>query len=351
MIVEKFADVLNSINKNNKKRQFHLLLGNGFSMAYNPGIFSYNALHDFITNLGDGDLSKILGIIETRNFEIIMQQLANFSALIEAFGGDTALKSKIDAASTKLKKSLLDAINTLHPEHVFTIPEAQSLACSNFLKLFFDTCGKIFSTNYDLLLYWILLRNHIENHVDGFGRELENSEEVARGECQKWSELIWGKHKDKQNVFYIHGALPFFDTGIEIIKEVYEEQNYLIKKIGSRMDAGAYPVFVTAGDGQAKLSHIMHNHYLSWCYDSLCNIEGSLVTFGFNFGPYDDHIIEAINRAAKDGQNIHPKLLSIYIGAYTEDDQRYIEQIKGKFKCKVHIFDSLTVDVWGNSEI
>ena len=23
-----------------------------------------------------------------------------------------------------------------------------------------------------------------------------------------WSELVWGKHRDDQNVFYLHGALP-----------------------------------------------------------------------------------------------------------------------------------------------
>lgn len=86
MKLETFDDVLNSI-KVNKGRKFHLLLGNGFSMAYDSEIFSYNALHDFITKLDDEDLSKIFDIIETRNFELIMQQLDNLSALIGAFGG------------------------------------------------------------------------------------------------------------------------------------------------------------------------------------------------------------------------------------------------------------------------
>ena len=350
MTIETFDDVLKSVEKNSGKRQFHLLLGNGFSMAYDANIFSYNALHDFITHLDDADLTTILGVIETKNFEVIMQQLDNFSALIDAFGGDAALKARVDTASAKLKNSLLDAVKSLHPEHVFKVPEEQSVACSNFLNIFLGTGGQIYSTNYDLLLYWILLRNQIIDHVDGFGRELENPDEVAKGEEPQWSELIWGQYKNKQNVFYIHGALPFFDTGIKIVKEEYDGVNYLLENISKRMDAGEYPVFVTAGNGREKLSHIMHNHYLSWCYDNLCSIEGSLVTFGFNFGPYDEHIIEAINRAAKDGRNIHPKLLSIYIGVYSEDDRKHIEQIKNKFKCKVHMYDAKTVDVWGKGE-
>ena len=347
MTLETFDDVLKSIEKSSGKRQFHLLLGNGFSMAYDSKIFSYNALHDFITNLDDADMNTILGVIETKNFEVIMQQLDNFSALIDAFGGDAELKAKVDSASSKLKNSLLGAVKALHPEHVFKIPEEQSLACSNFLNIFLASGGHIFSTNYDLLLYWVLLRNRVIHHVDGFGRELENPDEVAKGEDQQWSELIWGKNKNEQNAFYVHGALPFFDTGIEIVKEEYDAMHYKLENISGRMEAGEYPVFVTAGNGKEKLSHIMHNHYLSWCYDHLCGIEGSLVTYGFNFGPYDEHIIEAINRAAKEGRNIHPKLVSMYIGVYSEEDLTHIKQIQGKFKCKVRIFDAKTVDVWG----
>lgn len=345
--VETFEDVVRSIDKNAGKRAFSLLLGNGFSMAYDHEIFSYTALHDFITNLHDQNLDTILGVIETKNFEVIMQQLDNFSALIEAFGGEPELRAKIDEASAKLKNSLLDAVKSLHPEHVFTIPEEQSVACSNFLNIFLNSGGKIFSTNYDLLLYWVLLRNSAIEHFDGFGRELKNPDEVAKGEGREWSELIWGKHKDKQNVFYVHGALPFFDNGVEIIKEEYDSSHYLLENISDRMDSGEYPVFVTAGNGREKLSHIMHNHYLSWCYDKLCSMEGSLVTFGFNFGPSDGHIIEAINKAAQGGRNIHPKLLSIYIGVYNEDDLHHIERIQSQFKCKVRIFDAKTVNVWG----
>jgi hypothetical protein len=344
--LESFGDVLKAIGRN-KDREFHLLLGNGFSVAYDPDIFSYNALHEFIANLDDEDLSKILGVIQTKNFEIIMQQLDNFSALIDVFGGGVRLKEKIDAASTKLKASLLDAVKELHPQHVFTVPEDESAACSKYLTTFLNTGGKIFSTNYDLLLYWILMRNSIPNHCDGFGRELENPDEFVPPEEQVWSDLYWGKHRAEQNVFYLHGALPFFDAGVVIEKEVYAQHKYLLQNISSRMERGEYPIFVTDGDGDQKLSHIRHNPYLTDCYDNLCAATGSLVTFGFNFGPYDEHIIDAINRAAKFGRKSFPKLLSIYIGTYSDQDRDHINSIAHKFKCKVHIYDATTADVWG----
>jgi len=335
MKLETFNDVLASIKKNSG-RKFHLLLGNGFSVAYDPAIFSYNALHDFVTKLNDGDLSTILSVIETRNFEVIMQYLDHFSALIEAFGGDPTLKKRIDAASAKLKTSLLDAVKALHPEHVFKIPEEQSKACANY------------STNYDLLLYWVLMRNNTVDHVDGCGRELLNpSDDFVPSEEQIWSDLTWGKYRDNQNVFYLHGALPFFDSGVAVVKEEYDAYNYLLQKISARMEKSEYPIFVTAGDGQQKLKHITHNQYLTYCYDSLCEAEGSLITFGFGFGPYDEHIIDAINRAAKQGKKVGDKLWSIYVGVYSDADKKQIEQIAGKFRCKVHVWDAKTGNLWG----
>jgi len=345
MKLEGFDDVFASIKKN-PKRQFNLLLGNGFSVAYDPKIFSYNALHDFVKKLKDKDLSTILDVIETHNFEVIMQYLDHFSALIGAFGGDPALKNRVDAASAKLKASLLDAVKALHPEHVFTVPENQSKACAAFLETFVATGGKLFSTNYDLLLYWVLMRNSLFEHIDGCGRELENDTgEYMKPEDQIWSDLIWGKHREDQNVFYLHGALPFFDNGVAVVKEEYTVYNYLLENIGARMKNGEYPIFVTAGDGQQKLKHITHNQYLTYCYDRFCQTEGSLVTFGFGFGPYDEHIIDAINRASK--RRPSNKLWSLYVGVYSDEDKKHIEQIESKFHCKVHVYDAKTAKVWG----
>ncbi len=346
MKLESFDDVLKSIRANSD-RKFHLLLGNGFSMAYDSTIFSYNALHDFIAKLDDDLLSKLFRIIKTKNFEMIMQQLDNFAALIDAFGSDTRLKNKIKTAAKKLKKSLLEAVKTLHPEHVFSVPQEKSDTCAKFLKAFLNTNGHIYTTNYDLLLYWVLMRNQIMKTADGFGRDRENFDEFVPEEELEYSELRWGKHKDKQNIFYVHGTLPLFDTGVEIVKEEYDGQHCLLENINSRIDRGEYPIFVTAGNSREKLTHIMHNRYLSHCYDSLSTATGSLVTFGFNFGEYDDHIIEAINIAAKHGKGSPPRLWSIYIGIYSEADRLHIEKIAKRFKCKVHVYDTKTAKVWG----
>lgn len=346
MDVKNYDDVLSHLRK--QKRQAHLLLGNGFSMAYDSEIFSYNALHCFLDQLDNDLLTKLFDIVNTKNFELVLQQLDNFCELIDAFGTDPTLKEKVQEASDTLKDSLIEAIEELHPEHVFKIPEEKSVACASFLSQYLSNGGNIFTTNYDVLLYWVLMRNNVKSHVDGFGRDVEYTDESDSDDGEV-SELRWGRNKNKQNVHYLHGALPFFDTGVEIVKEEYDSEHYIMEKIKQRLLAKEYPVFVTAGTSLQKLEHIMHNRYLSECYDHLCNISGSLIVFGFGFGQYDEHIIDAINIASKKKKDrgFKDKLWSIYIGVNSERSRKHIEKIESKFKCKVNVFDAKTAPVWG----
>jgi len=341
-----YQEVIEYLEK--KKRDKHLLLGNGFSMAYDKDIFSYNSLSNFIEKIDNKLLQKLFNIINTKNFELIMQQLDNFCALAKEFSKDNELEGKIKKANKDLKKSFIEAIKELHPEHVYTIPEQKSKTCAAFLNTFLQENGNIFTTNYDTLLYWVLMRNNkiINVPIDGFGRDVEDTGEYIPEEDLEFTELRWGKHRGKQNIHYLHGALPLFDTGIDIVKEEYNFENNLINNIKQRIESKDYPVFVTAGNGNEKLTHIKHNQYLSFCYDKLCSIEGSLITFGFNFGEYDEHIIEAINIAAKQGKKIDPKLWSIYIGIYSDADLKHIESIQNKFKCKVNLYDAKTALIW-----
>jgi hypothetical protein len=341
-----YQDVVKHLDK--QKRTKHLLLGNGFSMAYDAKIFSYNALSIFIENSDDELLKQLFKSINTKNFEVIMQQLDLFADVANVFNAEKSFIDKIHRTSEILKNSLIDAVQAMHPEHVFKIPKEKSLACCAFLEDYLANNGYVFSSNYDLLLYWVLMRNTSKNAGDGFGRELENplEDEYVPNYESEFSELRWGKHKDSQSVFYLHGALPLFDTGIDIIKEEYDG-DYLLDNIKARMEKKEYPIFVTAGNAIEKLTHIMHNRYLSFCYDALSSVTGSLITFGFNFGDNDTHIIDAINRAAQ--QSIANRLRSVYIGVYSDSDLEHIKEIEKKFKCPVRMYNAKTANVWNHA--
>lgn len=340
-----FDDVISSLQK--KKRQTSLLMGNGFSMAFDKSIFSYNALYEFLSSKDDVLINKLFEAVKTKNFELVMQQLDTTLALLDSFGADEALKEQIGEAAQRLKDGLISSIKELHPEHVFKVAEEKSIACAKFFDLFLSTGGHLFATNYDLLLYWVLMRQGTRNHIDGFGRELENPINVQDGADEKWSDLIWGPNSSKQNIHYVHGALHIFDSKADIVKEQYDCNGYLLEKISARLDNGEYPIFVTAGNGDEKLEHIRHNRYLSYCYDQLSKVNGSLVTFGFNFGQYDEHIIDALNKAHHFPGKSEPKLWSVYIGTYSETDVEHIKSIEHKFHPKVYTYDAKTANIWG----
>lgn len=339
-----YDQVLQYLEK--KGRTKHILLGNGFSIAYDKDIFSYNALSNFIESSKNDLLQKLFKTLKTKNFELIMQYLDNFIEIAKVFSTDKKLIEKIEEAGQTLKDNLINAVKELHPEHVFIVPEEKSKICYNFLNEYISKGGSIFSTNYDLLLYWVLMRNGSKDAVDGFGRDFENPEDNLVGEEAEYSELRWGKYRDTQCIYYLHGALPIFDTGIDIVKEEYDSEHYLLQKINERMENKEYPIFVTAGDANEKLNHIMHNKYLTFCYDQFSKIEGSLVVLGFNFGKYDTHIIDAINKAAHYEKSKSGKLYSIYIGVHSDSALEQIERIEKKFKCKVNKYNARTARIW-----
>ncbi|AWL78270.1 DUF4917 domain-containing protein [Capnocytophaga canimorsus] len=331
-----------------KDRKKHLLFGNGFSISYDKDIFTYNALSKFIENSSSDIVKKIFSLMNTNNFELIMKNLETFSTISKEFTDDDKLSNRIKDIISELQRSLIDAIVKLHPENVFSIPENKSKSCIKFLEEYLSNGGYVFSTNYDLLLYWVLMRNESKHIIDGFGREQE-ADIYNKGDSaiKEYSELRWGKYKDQQNVFYLHGSLPIFDTGIDIIKLEYDIFHYLLDNIKTKIQNKEYPIFVTAGNGNEKLNQITHNKYLNFCIEKLKNIEGSLITFGFNFGEYDEHIIEAINIAAKRGNKQGNKLYSIYVGVYSKEDYNHIQSIKDKFQCKVNCYNAKTVKPWG----
>ena len=106
--LQTYQEVVQSLRK--KGRAKHLLLGNGFSMAYDAKIFSYNALSAFIENSEDELLKQLFNSINTKNFEIIMQQLDLFANVTQVFNADKELIDKIKHTSETLKNSLIDAV-------------------------------------------------------------------------------------------------------------------------------------------------------------------------------------------------------------------------------------------------
>ena len=147
-----YDEVLQKIGQAQKR---HLLLGNGFSMAYDRNRFSFTSLlQSTIDKQIITENSKIHQIFQDNNtsdFEQVVKTLENTSKVIEIYTQDEEL----------CKQLLVDIVTNNHPEKITEISDDKFNSTINFIKDY----NNIYSLNYDLLLYWSMekLREKMEN--------------------------------------------------------------------------------------------------------------------------------------------------------------------------------------------
>lgn len=308
------------------------LLGNGFSVALKKDIFSYASLkagldvnsfhlkdkiHNVFDYLGTDDFEKVIKIL--LDSFIVTQQYP--------LEGHEKLNDDVE----QLKKELVKSISSHHP----LIPDEDITAQNyennrNFLKRF----AKIFTTNYDLLLYWSVLRNGLTyKFSDGF-KSLDGK-------------LYWaGKG---QELYWLHGGLhlywdnddkfPGYTEIIKLRKGILGKN--LVDQIQEKLDQGSFPITVAEGDWKSKIKRISSNPYLKEAFQELMGNERNIVTFGIGFGQ-DDHIIKAIKASPNK---------KIYVGVHNPDTAK-INSLKMKLlpltdaKKEIYFYRSETAIVW-----
>ena len=309
-----------------------LLTGNGYTLSLFPNIFSYSDLKLSI-NTNDFHLrDKIIEIFDengTQDFEKIMNLLANAHKI--AFKYPLNDCDKISDDLNKLKQNLIEAISQKHPKS----PD-DGITPENYTKNkeFLSHFSKIYTTNYDLLLYWSLNRNRLTaNFADGF-KSIDYN-------------LYW--EGEEQNTFWLHGGLHLywgenarFPNFTEIIKLKKETNKNLIEQIQEKLNLGLYPITIAEGDWNSKVKNIISNPYLRSSFISLKNNESNIITFGISF-EQDEHLIKAIEFSSTK---------KIFIGIYNPSNEEIL-RLKSKFAKiyntedkKIYFYNTNTVVIW-----
>ncbi len=323
-----------------------LLLGNGFSMAYNKERFSFTSLLESAIKAGlikiNTPIYEIFQEFETKDFETVVNLLETATKVTKKYSAITdESETLIVRDASKLKNHLVSIITNNHPEKITDISDEEFLCCANFINEF----DKIYTLNYDLLLYWVAIKledfmrtNHIEKRrlriLDGFGNSEEDGSE----------DVVYANNSSKPfTLHYLHGALHIFDKKYEIIKQTYSRTSKPLKdQTLENINQDIYPIFVSEGTSQQKKAKIIHNAYLNHCYKSLSKISGDLIIFGTMLKTNDDHIRDAIK---------HSKINKIYIGvssvAAIDDFDSFVEELKVVAHPKTVLFyDYRTAKVW-----
>ena len=351
-----FEQCLEMAEKNNLKK--HILLGNGFSRSFDEN-FSYYSL----TNISDPLLKKLIKQYEY-NPEIAMQYVDEYKN-----------KDNIPIKKNDIKKDILNKLIDLHPRSVFSMDLRYIQSCYDNLLRHFD---KIYTTNFDLLLYIITLQlafltTKQKTLIDGFynGREhIDLRKFIYRGKTIK---------SKKASVLYLHGALhifidkiekeyynPLFETNeisklyIDDPRTVYRytsnnNKEFLINQIKVKLET-ELPLTVFAESTGAKLGEIKQHSYLLNMYDIFSGktdkTERCLFIFGQSLNnKLDGHLSHAIQTS----ENIKYIFYGIYSPAFDTEELLQAEMsrlhelliVDTRNKRKLYFYDTFERDIWG----
>lgn len=134
--------------------------------------------------------------------------------------------------------------------------------------------------------------------------------------------------EDKSNLFYLHGGTFFYRDG-KIIRKQKSATRGSMKSLAT--PDGAMCVF--AATSKRKMEQIEGNAYLEHCQEMLRNIRGCLCIVGWSCHKSDKHLIDCIN----ENRNLARLFISCY-GKNTTALNQEAEKYTRKFKDKDIIF-------------
>ncbi|MFG1295728.1 DUF4917 family protein [Xanthobacter variabilis] len=339
----------------------HLLLGNGFSIACKPDIFAYGSLFEEAKKSMSKELAAIFAAMGTQDFEEVIRALQHAAAIVSVYRPKFVnTKKMLLADAEKLKTDLIQAVAGRHPARPNDISDERYAACRQFLSHFVGqgVGGKIYTMNYDLLLYWALMHGEEDvlaridlNHDDGFRKDQDDFD-------APYVEWQGEGAAHGQNIHYLHGALHLFDAGYHLQKYTWVNTGKaLVDQANEALKKDLFPVFVAEGDSNSKLTKIQHSAYLHHNFKSFAGIcqtkskEGTaLFIYGHSFAKNDAHVLNMIG---------YGKIAHLFVSLYGDPESKANQAIRSNVEkvaalrpkaypaLKVDFFDAASAKVWG----
>lgn len=334
------------------KKDRGLLVGNGASVALWPK-FKYRSLFEMARDVSKLDhlLQRevdVFSAFETENFEAVLSAMINAGKI---WGIYNKPKSDIDdlrESYRRVRKSLIRSVKEVHVPFDIVTEQVKSS-----LRSILGEYEYVYSTNYDLLLYWAMMTEKDKFKDFVWGRDAQGT----RNYFDLADTDLWDERNPVTKVLYVHGALHLYKhSDGRTFKKIAGEDCDLLELFDVQGDA--IPLFISEGTSKNKLSAISRNDYLSFAYQRFAKHRGSLVVFGHSLTPeYDQHLIDAMRKwkrydqQRKQFQRV-PDSRVIAISVLPDGDSDRIIRIKSRLgkdlkDYDVRFFDSTTHPLGG----
>lgn len=294
MVTERELAENNIINWNQIEYRYtnpDLLLGNGFSLQFS-GNFSYTSLFEIFLQNCDEVHRHLFREFDTTNFELIQKYLTYALKVNGILGLSTA---EITIAIEQLKNGLIKTIEQVHPRNQdinFNQLERIALQMSAF--------GNIYTTNYDLYLYHIIMKS-MDLRLTQKGYVAYQDYFWGNQAPNGFKQFMSYQNCNYKDIFYLHGSLFIFRENLMDIKLLRDnEETELIDIISQQIRNNKFPTFISEGSGYNKLNSIKNNNYLTYCLNTLKKSNKPIIIFGNSLGEFDNHILESIKNIPKD---------------------------------------------------
>jgi len=300
-----------------------ILIGNGASIAVWPE-FGYSSLYKkavspSIENPLDEFCQAHFTADDTTNFEHILRSLKDAEAVLRRlprFSEHYPAINEIQRQYDMIRQALSESVKAAHIPFN-SVTQEQLLA----IRVELGKYGRVYSTNYDLLIYWAIMAVG-NRHFDDCFRGGDVPFDPARVE---------GSYA-KTRVYYLHGALHIYLTPSgRVLKRTASCALNLLDLFGTEYKDGARPLIITEGKSEDKWAVISSNPYLRFGFDHLSRPSAGLVVFGHSLTLESDrHIIDAIKRRKPEtlAISIYPSGTKYDIAAQTSLLRKQFEDVE-----------------------
>lgn len=267
-----------------------LLLGNGFSINLYE-TFEYNSLYERAVSLEflNSSDQRLFDSLHTTNFEYVLRIIKHAELYINSYEiqgveGANAVPSII---YNRIRNALINTIKNIH----YQWDSADSQKFKSISEIL-ERYKSIFTTNYDLLLYWTIMEKGNSDIFKDFFWGPRNSFDLSD------SKLL---DERAIPIYYLHGSLFLYhDLDSYAYKRIRDEDQNLLQIIDDPADDEESPLIVAEGEDSKKHNSICSSDYLEFCFNKLNNLNENLVVFGHSLNKeHDRHIIDILKRLIK----------------------------------------------------
>lgn len=296
-----------------------LLLGNGASIAVWDR-FKYSSLFATSLELEDATLGlrdrALFEAFDTENFELVLSALKTAQTVCSLMGLE---HSEIDARYSSIRRALIEAVNEVHVPWGAVSDDVLRALKTELLRYDF-----VYSTNYDLLVYWSVMLDGPTGFKDYFWSErfdVTNTE-------------VWDK---VTKVLYLHGGIHLYRLPSGATLKRRANGGNLLELFAQDDESESLPLFIAEGSSADKLRAIYGSDYLSFALAQFSDHRGDVVIFGQGLGDSDEHLAKIMSSWA-------PRTIAVSLVSHDADE--IIEKKVGLMrKLKAHglvFFDAAT---------